>query len=391
MLDEILEYQQYSFNIDKADDQVQRLKRSTLIRLNDDKIDKTKRHIALTGLNRVLTIIARYFIYNVYDGDDHLKEKTIAALKSWLGHKAPDDSASIEARELYGWLPNYVERILLSESIEKLKGFINDSTLAEKDKAELNTIISQLSDQRPQKEKAALAVRLSDMCDQLHFISAKDCTHRSVRNAEEFLYQLSNKRSFNKSGYDDDGEANTANAITYDRILGNARRAGGLKRYYLACDRSLIKDVKKLDSGQNLKKLKDADRDIVLKMTACCMLELSQKGTVKVQETKRISITEADFINWIIIAKCDKTRQQSYRYKEEIIFEDPRKGTSSGKKQPNTKWIRLNQQWLEDSGFEILIDNSETNVVKDFLKLHPNGSVFIDNGAGVAMTELKNE
>ena len=303
MLDEILEYQQYSFDIGNSDEHVQRLKRSTLICFNQDKITKT-RSIALTGLNRVLTVIARHFLYNVFDGDPRLKEKTIDALKSWLGHKAPSNSSHDEVHKLYRWLFLYAEKVLLPDSIDKLKYFISNSTLAEKEKTELNALIHHLSDQLPQDEKVTLAARLSDMCEQLHFIPGNDRADRSVLNAEEFLYQLPNRRSFNTSGYADFGEANTVNAITYDRILANARRAGDLKKYYLACDRSLIKDVK-LKSGR---KLKDTDRDIVLKMTACCMMELSKKGTVKVHETKRISITEADFINWIINGKCDKNK-----------------------------------------------------------------------------------
>lgn len=386
MLDEILEYQQYSFDIDNSDEHVQRLKRSTLICFNQDKVTKN-RSIALTGLNRVLTIIARHFLYNVYNGDARLKEKTTDALKSWLGHKAPGNSSCDEVHKLYRWLSLYAEKVLLPDSIDKLKCFINNSTLTESEKAELNTIIHQLSDQHSQDEKVVLAAQLSDMCEHLHFIPGNDRADRSVLNAEEFLYQLPNRRSFNTSGYADFGEANTVNAITYDRILANARRAGDLKKYYLACDRSLIKDVK-LKSGR---KLKDTDRDIVLKMTACCMMELSKKGTVKVQETKKISITEADFINWIINGKCDKNKQQSFFYNGEMLFEDPNECASSESKDANTKWIRLNRNWLNDSGFEILIDNPETDVVKDFLKSHPQGSVFIDNGSGVPMTEIKNE
>lgn len=387
MMDEVLEYQQYSFDIEKSDTFVQRLKRSTLICFNRDKNDKTKRSIALTGLNRVLTIIARYFLYNVYDGDADLKEKTKNALKSWLGHKVPGDSASIEAHELYRWLSRYVEKVLLQESIEKLKGFIDSSTLPENEKAELTTIIRQLADQHSQDEKVKIATQLSAMCEQFHFLPGNDRVDRSVLNAEEFLYQLPNRRSFNTSGYADFGEANTVNAITFDRILGNARRAGGLKRYYLACDKSLIGGVK-LASGR---KLKVTDQDIVLKMTACCMMELSEKGTIKVQKTKTISITEADFINWIINGKCNKEKQQSFYYNGEMLFEDPNENRSDDIKDSNTKWIKLNQRWLEESGFEILVENPEADVVKDFLKLHPHGSVFVDNGSGVPMTEIKNE
>ena len=98
MLDEILEYQQYSFDINSPDDQVRRLKRSTLIRINKIKGSKV---VTFTGLNRVLTIIARHFIYEIYDGDDDLKGKTINALKAWLGHRRPDESADAEVHRLY--------------------------------------------------------------------------------------------------------------------------------------------------------------------------------------------------------------------------------------------------------------------------------------------------
>lgn len=387
MLDEILEYQQYTFDINNPDSYVQRLKRSTLICFNQDKTDKTKRYISLTGLNRVLTVIARHFLYDVYDDEEDIKNKTINALKSWLGHKMPDGSASAEAQTLYRWLPLYVERILLSKSIDKLTGFINNSGLQEKDRNELNAVICQLSGQCSQKEKVYLAGQLLSMCEQLHFIPGNDRTDRSVFNCSEFLYQLSNKRSFNTSGYEDFGEANTVNAITYDRILGNARRTGCLKRYYLACDCSHIGDVK-LESGR---KIRDTDRDIILKLTACCLMKLTKKGTRSEWENKTVSITEADFINWIIKEKCDKAKQQSFLYKGKRLFGEPVKNNDYKNKGLNTKWIKLNQQWLSDSGFEIMTDDPDTDVIHAFLEKHPDGSVFIDKGTGVPMMEVKNK
>ena len=66
-----------------------------------------------------------------------------------------------------------------------------------------------------------------------------------------------------------------------------------------------------------------------------------------------------------------------------IIKEDS-KGT-------NTTWIKLNKKWLNDSGFKILIDDPDTDVIKEYLKAHPNGVVFVDKGAGVPMMEIKNQ
>ena len=128
MLDEILEYQQYSFDINSPDDQVQRLKRSTLISFTkNNRLNKST--ATFSGLNRALTIIARHFIYEVYDGDDDLKEKTINALKAWLGHRRPDESADAEVHRLYKWLPLYVEKIFLANSIDELNKALNSEAL----------------------------------------------------------------------------------------------------------------------------------------------------------------------------------------------------------------------------------------------------------------------
>ena len=385
MLDEVLEYQQYSYNINNPEEQVRRLKRSTLICLNQDKNNKNKRIITLTGLNRVLTIIGRHFLFDVYDGDAQLKEKTINALKSWLGHRKPDDTAAEEVHALYNWLPLYVEKVLLAESVDRLYDFINASNLTDYDRSDLDAIITQLSSRESQLERVQLATQLMAKCEQLRIIPGNDRVDRSVLNCEEFIYQLHNRKSFNISGYEDFGEANTVNAITYDRILGNARRAGNLKKYYMACGRPQIDNVR-MESGR---KLKETDRDIVFKLTAYCMMELSKKGMRKTSKTKSIAANETDYKNWFINEKCDKKKQQSFLYKNERIFEDPSilgvDNQQTEKKGSNTKWIKVNQQWINDSEFEILIDTPETDVVGDFLKSHPGGCVFIDRGTGVPM------
>ena len=390
MLDEILEYQQYSFDINSPDDQVQRLKRSTLISFTKNNRLNTST-ATFSGLNRALTIIARHFIYEVYDGDDDLKEKTINALKAWLGHRRPDESADAEVHRLYKWLPLYVEKIFLANSIDELNKALNSEALSEEASAELKAIICQLYSSDSQKERTTIAERLFEKCEQLNVISKNSQVHKSIKKAVAFLYQLSTRKSFNNSGYADYGEANTINAITYDRITGNARRAGRLKRYYLACDRLLIEDVKKETAKRNgSKKLINSDRDIIYKLTACCMMTLSKKGTREVQEDIAFTITEADFVNWLVAAKCENKKK--YLYKEERIFENPReKKIKEDSKGTNTTWIKLNKKWLNDSGFKILIDDPDTDVIKEYLKAHPNGVVFVDKGAGVPMMEIKNQ
>lgn len=388
MLDELLEYQQYSFDINDTDAYVDRLKRSRLISSD------------MSGLSRALTIISRYFLYDVYGVETHLdekqlKEKTKEALKSWLGLRSPDDTAAKEVQTLYRWLPNYVERVFLSDSISRIREYVRSSNLPQLDESELKLIIAQLLEANTPEEKKNAASQLLTRCEQLEFLPGNDRVDKAISNLENFIYQLSHRKSFTAGVYADSGEANDMNAITYDRILANARRAGRLRKYYLACDRSMIREVKMVTGKkQGERKLKESDYDVVLKMTACCMLELTKKGAYSVHTSKAVHINESDFINWLILKKCEKKKLLAFQYNERTIFEHPAlsgfEEEVAEHKKSNTKKIKLCQKWLEDSGFEILADIPGTDVIRDFLKAHPDGSVFIDNGTGVPMTEIKN-
>ena len=122
------------------------------------------------------------------------------------------------------------------------------------------------------------------------------------------------------------------------------------------------------------------------------MLELSRKGKERVLRTKAVCVNESDFIDWLMLEKnCGKSKLLQFRYHGETLFEHPSfsgdENRKMQKKGINTKKIRLAQRWLEDSGFEILCDDPETNVIRNYLNLHPEGRVFVDNGSGKPMTE----
>lgn len=390
MLDESLEYKQYSFNFDEYDKYVDRLKRSSLISSNK------------SGLNRTLTTIARHFLYDVYeygkDGDTDRREKrkkTKAALTSWLGLKRPSDNPDIdeiedeEAYRLYKWLFSYADRVLLAGSVSDLKDIIADSSLPETEKHSLGAIIEQLTDRESQINKKELAEQLVAVCKRLSFIPNNNRQDQAILKIENFIQETTQRRSFYFSGYSATGEASDINAITFDRIIANAIRAGRFKKYYLACEKSCIENVKQSSNRE----LKDTDRDIVFKLTACCMLEMSKKGTERVQKTKTVTVNGSDLTNWLILKKCEKDKLLKFQYDGKTLFGHPAfsgvEKSEDDDKSTNTKRIKLDQKWIDDSGFEILIDDPETDVIKNFLQSHQDGSVFIDNGSGEAMTEKR--
>lgn len=377
MLDEILEYEQYSFDLSNPTGCFARLKRSRLI-CGD-----------FSGLNRVLTIIARHFLYDVYAGDDCWKDKTIKALKSWLGHKNPaaDRGANSEVLEIYSWLPHYIEMFFLSASLNELKDMIANSNLTKSEKAAIDLLIGKVYTSKKVKEKNEAASLVAEECERLGFVPKNNPVDKSILKITGFLNRLSGRKSFNFSGYSDSGEANDINSICYDRILGNARRGGKLNKFYLACEKNPVEEVTML-SGR---KLKESDKDIVLKLTAYCMLELSKKGTQTVNQTKVIYINESALVNWLILKKCEKDKFVKFQYKGDILFEHPISSwkESGQKKGINTKKIQINQNWLTDAGFEILINDPTRNVIGDYLRQHPGGSVFVDQGAGEPFKEIK--
>ena len=362
MLDEILEYQQYSFNTDNVAEHVKRLKHKTLITSN------------FSGITRTLTIVARFFYFKFYESDEHWKEKTKQAMAIWLGFKA--DEIPEETKEVQRWLPQYVEKVLLKAKMEELAMWLDQSKLNDEEKEEIKALMGKVSESPRQRSKIQAAGELCEKCESYGFVPQNKLVHKAIWNIEQFLLSLSRKKAhFEESTYNDVGE-NDLYTLTYDSVLGNALRRGALKRYYLACDHLI---TEKITKARGRSRLADNDYDIIMKMTACCMLELSRKGA---SQSIFVHVNKSDFNNWLVKDKCSSQDLLQYNYNKKPLFEERLVGN-------NIIQVRLNQQWMDDCGFEILQETQGTDVIQDYLKEHPEGSVFVDKGGGFCMEEVK--
>lgn len=288
MLNEVGEYEHYTLSPEKLKTcKDRRLKHYTLIKQD------------LGGLERVMTIIARHFIFDTPVGfnEEELRE----ILKSWCGF---NHAAKTKLPEYFdGWLSNYIRRVLMFEALQNL---FKDENFP----AELIDDPSKLEDANGQ-----------------------------IKNLLDALAKLSNKNiMFSKSclGSLDKKSGTPFRAITYDKILANALLSGKLRRYHLACDEELFRTKKILKVGG--KNLSAKDKDIVLKMTAEYLLQ--RRYTAQ----KFVVTNNADLANWIV-GKQNKCSEQRENYllagTSEKIFETAKVDGI------NVIKVKLNPEWTK--------------------------------------------
>lgn len=212
MLNEIIEYDQYSFDCDIETNK-------TLSRL-------THRNICngLSGIERAMTTVARYYYYNYYSKGEmsQAQEERIefvrSVLKAWCGLMNQEDECPLAAKHIEDWLPKYIENML-------------------KKNAEGNEL--------------------------------------SLKRLEESLEKLKNKKSaFSKRlfvEYISDDEANKwkndFKKITYDSIIANAIELGELKERVLLSKTFPFERIKKEKGNIN-----SAEQDRVIKIISAFLL-----------------------------------------------------------------------------------------------------------------------
>ena len=371
MLDEIKEFEQYTFNLNDK-------KLSMPLKKTDCRLNKTPLIKDFSGVTRALTIIARYYMYNkdnndVFSAKDtcHIKE----VLRAWCGFATQESIP-----ELDGWLNLYIRKAafyspakacieefiktkkalesqlhdyeikkaeikklrprlgeknlilavqekypelteaIIFDSLEKIfpettKRKENNKDCSIREKAEVLALKTTISELAEKKE------RLAEVKKQYKDVPAKsenlkNLTTRiaGVKKIIDVLIKLKNKaRYYNRSFYNSDVKAAPydLNTITLDRIIANAFTIGKLEQYYLVCDCNPFEatTVKKNTTESNTKKKKKAkntnedeehllnllnsDKDLILKATACYLLQK------RFTDQKYVVLNKTDLANWM--------------------------------------------------------------------------------------------
>ena len=344
MLNELQEFQQYIMPIESlAEPATRRLKYATLSKG------------PLSGLERAMTTIARWFIFKNNDTVNNFDEDSAKeALKAWCGFEHNSDIAGIEP--LNGWFNRYIRQLLLKEALEDCNGKLNSISGDTSTNNKLADILQNIS-----ADDTVMALTESKkLLEEAEKEIKQTVTEKLIKNdlarikhVINILNALENKNSqFNKSIFSSNYMIkNDYKAITYERIIANAFHLGKLEQFYLLCnthpfDPELIRKNTKTKT-----KIKDSDQDLILKTTALYLLQKQHS------DQEYVYFNQADLANWLL-KKADPDKFELNKYRliapDEPLFDTI---TING----NITKLRIHPKWIEK--FKIVrscdIDNPE--------------------------------
>ena len=322
MLDELQEYRQYTFdyaeNLKKEDC---RIKYSTFIKHD------------FSGLARIMTVVARQFIFQNEDEPQNFNEEKVRGrLKDWFTN----------------WLPGYIRHAFLLNYLKELRSLLKDESLL--------SLIERIGSESETNALLDAKNELDAVLKNNDFSKDEKLLFSQISNLIDALKNLRDMKSAfaNKIfAIEDRGEVlgkkkNDYHKITYDRIIANALEQGRLHRYYLVCKSkevpfdSVRKFTGKIKEG---KKLSDSDKDMILKFTVAYLLE--QKAYSPGYAPKYMAISKMDLANWM--KKKDKPSNfelEKYKFvesgKRESLF-DTRMAGNKG----NVSKTYINSDWVE--------------------------------------------
>ena len=343
MLNEIGEYEQYT------------LSPKELLNCKNRRLKHCNIKNSFSGLERVMTIITRHFIFDTPVGSEENELREL--LKAWCGFK--HKAKTILPEHFNGWLNNYIKRVLAFETAY-------DCLTYERLPTDLKTVIEKFLADRDFEVKESLAI-----LENFKFTN-DDVPKRlkenvgKLKNLLKALNELPDKgKNFSKNlfgGVDAKGDT-PFRAITYDRIIANALLEGKLRCYRLACDQEIFETEIILKDG---KKLSAKDKDIILKMTAEYLLQRRNSN----QEF--IVTNNANMMNWLAGEKPDCSKRENYTFAEtkEKLFEIIKI------ERINITKVKLHPKWAKH--FRLIEDGIDSKWGRIF---------FSDNGSSEPLKE----
>ncbi len=353
MLNEMLEANEYMYDLDKSGDKSNRIVLSAFLK------SKKGEKPPLSGIDRAMTMVARRFLFP--DDKDDIKDisadelneriyRAAASLRMWCGlvplsFNNPNVKDAYEELSSDGyhhiiqdWLPRYIK-----------KAAENGEITSENENSALEKLKSR------KKPYACPVFILSD--------------------AE-----------------------NDYRAPKYDKIIANALIAyGPLREYCLVCeDSSWYENIKKNNNKKinEDKKNRDGDKDKILKITAAYLLERRRKK----REYTSVSYEPTNFkvLSFWIGRVMDGDKIKKFTYNGEPLFEtrkvgekhvakdnDSDEAKDRGNKGPgNTTKIKPNVEWFTKCGWDIIDITDSKKPLTDYLANHPGAIYYTDNGGG---------
>lgn len=387
MLNEIKEYEQYTYPLDVEHPAI-RLKHKTLCN-------------ELSGTARAMTIVARKSIFDHNDPEriEHAKND----LQVWCGDpEGNPDKASEEI--VFSWLPDYMIKHLGEEKALRFEEYLMTEpglnafprysevcSLFKDIHAGFN--IDTYRDKGNRKQLMDKAKLLRLYCKELGEDEAqRKKTSGSyapiyrVINALNILNGRYGKQGYNKELFNvnpDRTEKNDFKKIMYDKIIADAIAAGSLKRYYLICEKSDFSKIsvqtEKKTSYPFTKRNKDGSwseptkkkADLIMKTVAAFLLEQEARDAEDIYDGF-VPVNLTDIANWLAGSTgTDMLKSFSIESRPLFTFDAI----------DNVAAIGIDPEWMKSCGWRIITDDSLGSCIAE----HSDVEFYSDFGAGKLM------
>lgn len=315
MLNEIIEAKGYLFDPDDGSCEHQSLNAKLFCGKKGD----------LNGLDRAMTMVARYFLFEDGAEGEQAITRAGAALRMWCGLMPDKPEDALENERLYllakfPWLEQWLPDLLNREG------------------------------------------------------ASEDGPNRDI--VRKTLEKLEKRRGpFAYSAFTQANENNNFKLLNYEKVIANALIAGGpLKRYYLVCeDPDWFSKICKQRGTNRYAKPMPKDEDKVLKLLSAYLLEINRKK-------KRTASFGFEPINLNAVAawlgahtKFTNTKYTVFNYEKQDIFE-----FELGKS-GNAIKVRPDAEWMNSCGWQLIDGTDGDGALDDYLAAHP-GAIFYSDG-----------
>ena len=323
MLNEIQEAYDYIYDYKNAAVKLTRLKWGVFTH-NDD----------LNGLERILTTISRYFIFEDPSDTARGRRRAEAAMRMWLGFTdgLDEDERFFDQyeylKENYPWLDHWLYNYLKDAICNDPKGR----------KERFDDTMELIKSKKQQLETKSLA---------------------SDRNTSD--YKL----------------------IRFDKILSNAQVARGpLKKYYLAyVSENWKAGTNKVTASTPDSHIKSKDDDKVLKLLAAYLLERRRKLKSN-NDYVFEPVNFSDIAFWAAGAsKLDRTVFKVFTYEDSRTHLRRPLFEFRSAKSGNLVKTKPDEEWMGFCGWEIIEATDNDYKLDKYLAEHPGAVFFSDPGA----------
>ena len=323
MLNEIIEARGYLFDPDDGSCEYQSLNAKLFCGKKGD----------LNGLERAMTMVARYFLFEDGAEGEQAIARAGAALRMWCGLIPDKLEGALEEERLYllaefPWLEQWLPNLLRRES------------------------------------------------------ASEDGPNNNI--ARRTLEKLENKRvPFTYSAFTQANENNNFKLLNYEKVIANALIAGGpLKRYYLVCeDSDWFSKICKQRGTNRYARPMPKDEDKVLKLLSAYLLEVNRKK-------KRAASFGFEPINLNAVAawlgantKFTNTKYTVFNYAKQDIFE-----FELGKS-GNAIKVRPDADWMSSCNWQLIDGTDGDDALDDYLVAHPGAIFYSDSGTPAPLSK----